>query len=430
MAVEILPKGLEGIVHIPPSKSISHRALIAGALSRGESIIQNVILSKDIEATCKGLISLGTNIQVTCCGDDRHKIIIKGNGILDAKEAVIDCIESGSTLRFLIPLSVLTGKKITFKGHGKLAERPLDIYYNIFNNQGIKYENDHGKLPLTICGTLKPDNFYIRGDVSSQFITGLMFTLPLLEGDSHIIMETPLQSKGYVDLTIEVLRIFGISIENNNYESFDIRGNQNYKPAVYNVEGDYSQAAFWLAAGVLSGTVACQGLNIDSLQGDRSIIGIIQAMGGNLQIKNNEIIAHKSELKGIEIDASQIPDLVPVIAVMAALSKGQTMIRNAERLRIKESDRLRAIASELNKIGGRVVELDDGLIIEGVDSFIGGAADSWNDHRIAMSLAVAATRCDKSLIITGEKAVKKSYPGFWEDYRKLGGEICEWNMGR
>lgn len=429
MAIKIIPKGLDGIIDIPSSKSISHRAIIAGALSSGESVIENVILSKDIEATCRGLSSLGTDIQIISCEEDRHKIIIKGKGRLESKESTIDCIESGSTLRFLIPLAPLTGESITFEGSGRLVERPLDIYYKIFDTQGIKYKNSFGKLPLTLCGKLKPDNFYVRGDISSQFITGLMYALPLLEGDSQIILETPLQSKGYVDLTIDVLKSFEIIIENNNYNSFKIQGKQSYMPRKFTVEGDFSQAAFWLAGGVLSGTTVSQGLNMDSLQGDREITRIIQAMGGNLKIKNNGVTAHKSELKGIEIDASQIPDLVPIISVIASLSKGRTIIKNAGRLRIKESDRLRAIASELNKIGGKIVEQDEGLVIEGVNSFGGGIVDSWNDHRIAMALAIAAARCKDPLIITGEKSVNKSYPRFWEDFKKLGGEIHEWNMG-
>lgn len=432
MAVEIISKGLYGTVHIPPSKSISHRAIIAGALSHGKSIIQNVILSEDIKATCNGLTSLGVQMEIKKDKDNRHCIIIYGQGIPKLNEAVIDCNESGSTLRFLIPIAALTGGKVTFLGRGKLIERPMDIYYEIFDKQGIEYENNNGKLPLTISGRLKPSNFYVRGDVSSQFISGLLFALPLLEEDSEIKMTTPLQSKGYVDLTIDVLRKFGILVNNNNYQSFYIKGNQKYTPTTYNVEGDFSQAAFWLAAGVLSGSVVCEGLNMDSLQGDKDILRIIQDMGGKLEIEDNRATAVRSNLKGMDIDASQIPDLVPVIAVMAALSEGKTVIKNAGRLRIKESDRLKAITVELNKIGAKITELDDGLIIEGVESFTGGTVESWNDHRIAMALAIAAARCQYPLVIKGEEAVRKSYPDFWEDYMRLsqGGEKSERNMGQ
>lgn len=442
MAIEILPKGLNGTVHVPPSKSISHRAIIAGALSQGKSTIRNIMLSEDIKATCNALISLGVRIEIRKDEGNRHQIIIYGKGKLKPVETIIDCIESGSTLRFLIPIAALTGGKVTFKGRGKLIERPLNIYYEIFEKQGIEYRNNDGELPLTIYGRLEPDNFYVRGDISSQFITGLLFVLPLLEDDSKIIMETPLQSKGYVDLTIDVLKNFGVHVENNNYNSFYIKGNQKYISTTFDVEGDFSQAAFWLAAGVLSGSVACKGLNLNSLQGDRNILKIIQAMRGKLEIDKDRIIAYKSNLKAIDIDASQIPDLVPIIAVMAALSEGRTIIKNAGRLRLKESDRLKAIAAELNKIGGKISELDDSLIIEGVESFTGGTVDCWNDHRIAMALAVAATRCKIPLVIMGEEAVSKSYPDFWKDYEELvshrerfdlaqlGGEISEWSMGQ
>lgn len=432
MAIEIIPKELYGTVHIPPSKSISHRAIIAGALSCGKSIIQNVILSEDIIATCNGLTSLGVCMEIQKDENDRHCITIYGKGIPEADEAVVDCIESGSTLRFLIPIAALTDGKVTFKGRGKLIERPLDVYYEIFNKQGFEYENNDGKLPVTIRGRMKPGKFFVRGDISSQFISGLLFALPLLDGDSEITMTTTLQSKGYVDLTIDVLRKFGILVNNNNYQSFYIKGNQKYTPTTYSVEGDFSQAAFWLAAGVLSGSVVCEGLNMDSLQGDKDILRIIQDMGGKLEIEDNRATAVRSNLKGMDIDASQIPDLVPVIAVMAALSEGKTVIKNAGRLRIKESDRLKAITVELNKIGAKITELDDGLIIEGVESFTGGTVESWNDHRIAMALAIAAARCQYPLVIKGEEAVRKSYPDFWEDYMRLsqGGEKSERNMGQ
>jgi len=419
MAIEILPKALNGTVHVPPSKSISHRAIIAGALSQAKSTINNVVLSEDIKATINALVSLGVHMDNRQDEGDRHQLIIHGKGSLEPVETTIDCIESGSTLRFLIPIAALVGGRVTFQGRGKLIERPLNIYYEIFEKQGIEYRSSDGKLPLTILGRLKPDRFHVRGDVSSQFITGLMFALPLLNEDSEIIMETPLESKGYVDLTIDVLKNFGVHVENNNYTSFYIKGNQKYTPTTFNVEGDFSQAAFWLAGGVLSGSVACKGLNMNSLQGDKEILKIIQAMGGRLEINDDCITAYKSNMKAIDIDASQIPDLVPIIAVMAALSEGRAAIKNAGRLRIKESDRLKAIAMELNKIGGKITELDDGLVIEGVKRFTGGTVDCWNDHRIAMALAIAATRCNKPLVIMGQESVKKSYINFWDDYKKL-----------
>lgn len=427
--VDINPKSLKGLINIPPSKSISHRAIIAGALSNGESIIENIIMSKDIKATCDGLISLGAEMDLKSRSDNRYTIIVRGKGSIETNGEAIDCMESGSTLRFLIPLAVISGEKVTFNGRGKLIERPLDIYYNIFEKQGINYHNNSGILPLTIWGRLKPSDFCMRGDISSQFITGLMFALPLLDGDSSIIIDTPLESKGYIDLTIDVLKSFGIEVLNQDYTIFKIKGNQIYKPRKYRVEGDLSQAAFWLVAGTIAGHIECSDINTNSFQGDREIIKIIQDMGGNLKITGKSVTAHKNPTRGIEIDASQIPDLIPVISVMACLSQGTTIIRNASRLRIKESDRLKSTASELSKIGGRIKELKDGLVIDGVDSLKGGIVNSWNDHRIAMAMAVASTRCANPLTIEGAESVEKSYPGFWEDFKKLGGDIYERNMG-
>lgn len=427
--VNINPKSLKGVVHIPPSKSISHRAIIAGALSNGESIIENIIMSKDIKATCDGLISLGVEMDLKSSSDNRYTIIVRGKGSIETNGDTIDCIESGSTLRFLIPLAVTSDEKVTFNGRGKLIERPLDIYYNIFEKQGISYYNNSGILPLTVWGKLKPSDFHMIGDISSQFITGLMFALPLLHGDSRIIIDTPLESKGYIDLTMDVLKSFGIEILNEDYTIFKIRGNQTYKPRKYRVEGDFSQAAFWLVAATIAGHIECSDINTNSFQGDREIIRIIQDMGGSLQITGKSVTAHKNPTRGIEIDASQIPDLIPVISVMACLSQGTTIITNASRLRIKESDRLKSTASELSKIGGRIKELKDGLIIDGVDSLKGGIVNSWNDHRIAMAMAVASTRCANPLTIEGAESVEKSYPGFWEDFKKLGGDIYERNMG-
>lgn len=427
--VEINPKRLSGDISVPPSKSVSHRAIIAAALSKGKSRIENVIMSKDIEATCKGLESLGSSIQIETAEEGRVTLTIEGSGMPNVKNGVIDCIESGSTLRFLIPLAALTGEEVTFEGRGKLVERPLDIYYDIFKSQGLEYENANGMLPLTLKGTLKAGHFKIRGDVSSQFITGLMFALPLVEGDSTIEIEGKLESVGYIDLTLDVLRKFGIKVENSGYSSFYIKGGQTYTPSDYRVEGDFSQAAFWLVAGTIGSEVNCIDVDKDSLQGDKEIVEIIKAMGGNISISGASMRAIGSSTRGISIDASQIPDIVPIISVMASLSKGTTIISNAARLRIKESDRIKSTVSELAKLGATIRELEDGIEIEGKDELEGGVVESWNDHRIAMAMAIASIRCKNPVVIKGAESVKKSYPGFWNDFRKLGGDINERDMG-
>lgn len=424
MRIKINPKNLKGQIMIPASKSLCHRAIICAGLSQGESNISNIMFSKDIEATCNAMKALGVGISI-----DKDKVKVSGKSSLLVKEKNINCNESGSTLRFMIPIAATLGQNVTFNGEGKLVERPLDDYYKIFKEKNIEYINNEGKLPLTIKGKLTPSEYRIKGDVSSQFITGLLFALPLLHGDSKIIITTELESRGYVDLTIDMLNKFSINIENRNYKEFIIKGNQQYKSRDYDVEGDFSQVAFWLVAGLLGCDISCGGMNISSIQGDRGILDIIKSMSGEIEISDSFMKSIPKETTGAVIDAKDVPDLVPVLAVLASLSKGRTEIINASRLRFKESDRLKAISEELSKIGANIKETEDGLIINGVESFKGGEVRCWNDHRIAMALAVASVRCTEPLIIDGAESVSKSYPNFWEHFKELGGDICEWNVG-
>lgn len=432
MDIKITARNLKGSLKAPPSKSGSHRAVISAGLSEGKSKIDNLIFSKDIIATLDGMKAFGVKYEIIEPIEEFGAGSVKIEGVdpVEIKEHTIDANESGSTLRFLIPIAALDRSKVTFTGKGKLVERPLDIYYDIFKEQEINYSTTGGNLPLTIYGGLKAGNFNIPGDISSQFITGLLFSLPLLKDDSTIIINSPLESKGYVDLTLEVLEKFGIKVENEEYKEFIIKGNQKYRSTDYIVEGDYSQAAFFIVAGILGGNINCRGLNIDSLQGDKAILDLVRDMGADIRISEEGISAMHSKTYGIEIDASQCPDLVPVLATLGALSKGTTRIIKAERLRIKESDRLKAMATELNKLGADVVELEDGLEINGKENLNGGIVESWNDHRIAMALAIASIKCEGEVIIKNSEAVEKSYPGFWKDFEKLGGEILEWNMGK
>ncbi len=420
--VIITPSKLKGSVKIPPSKSMAHRAIICASLSKGESVISNIDFSEDIIATMEGMKSLGANIKV-----EKDKLIINGENILkNSNYKVIDCNESGSTLRFLVPISLIKDNKVNFIGRGNLGKRPLKTYYEIFEEQEIKYSYGEEKLDLNIEGSLKGGEFKVKGNISSQFISGLLFTLPLLKEDSKIIITTELESKGYIDLTLDMIEKFGVTIKNNNYREFLIKGNQSYKPMNYKVEGDYSQAAFYFSAGALSSEINCLDLDLSSYQGDKECIEILEGMGARL-IGNKEeslSIIH-GNLNGTIIDASQCPDIIPVLTVVAALSKGETRVINGERLRIKECDRLNAICTELNKLGADIKELKDGLIINGVKELIGGEVYSHKDHRIAMSLAIASTRCKEEVIIREPDCVKKSYPGFWEDFKSLGGILRE-----
>jgi 3-phosphoshikimate 1-carboxyvinyltransferase len=417
------PTILNGNIITPPSKSMGHRAIICASLSKGQSIISNFDYSDDMIATIEAIISLGS--QIECF--DKH-LVINGNLTFSKKELFINCNESGSTLRFMIPITLTNKSKVTFIGQGELGKRPLDIYYNIFNQQGIHYEFKTDILDLKIEGILKNDNFEIAGNVSSQFISGLMFALPLLEGDSLITLTSPLESKAYLDLTIDMLKKYGIKIETINKHQYKILGKQDYKAINYTVEGDYSQASFFLVANALGNNISINGLKKDSLQGDKETIEVLKRMGCKFNLKDYKISNHQ-QLKATVIDGSQCPDVIPVLSVAASVAKGTTVIKNAKRLRIKECDRLKAMATELNKLGAKIQETEDGLIIEGVERLKGGEVSSWNDHRIAMSLAIASTICQEEVIINQPECVKKSYPNFWKDFEKLGGKVHGSQLG-
>ncbi len=420
MRLEIRPGRLAGDVVIPPSKSLSHRAIIAAAMAEGRSSVTNLKFSEDIKATTEAMESLGARFQV---GEDYE--IIDGVDKLKRLKDEIQCRESGSTIRFMIPVALLAEGKVTFKGEGRLCKRPLGTFLDIFDEQGISYSKGEDELPLTVDGMLKPGRFRVPGDISSQFITGLLYALPKLEGDSVIEISSKLESKGYIDLTLDVLASFGIEIENREYKEFHIRGNQKYRARDYRVEGDYSQVAFWMVAGALGSDIRCHGMRLESLQGDKAIHGILKDM--KAEMTEGEVITVKpSETQGAVIDLSQCPDLGPIITVLASLSRGKTEIVNAKRLRIKESDRITSMTTELNKLGARITETEEGMVIEGVETLKGGVTvNAWNDHRVAMALAMAATRCEKPIILEGAESVKKSYPHFWTEYERVGGKIKE-----
>lgn len=421
--VRILPTNLVGEVNIPSSKSMGHREIICAGLAQGVSIVDNISMSKDIEATCRCLKALGVRIeQVPSRYEGRTALKITGSGELKACSSSVDCGESGSTLRFFIPLMALLGSEMKLIGHGKLVSRPLQAYYDIFDEQKLYYTTENGQLPLTVNGRLRPGKYTLPGDVSSQFVSGLLFALPLLEGDSELVITSPLESSSYVDLTLSCLKKYGILIENHQHQVYKIKGGQKYLAQNSIVEGDWSQAAFWLAGGCLGGKLTLKGMDLDSLQGDKAVLDIMQKMNCRLQTAA-ELKAEASEPQAVVIDASNCPDIIPVLTVLAAVSTGTTKIINAARLRIKECDRLAAMTQELNKIGADITELEDGLIINGRSWLKGDAqVDAWNDHRVAMSLAIAAVKCKAPIILTGAESVQKSYPDFWQDYQQLGGK--------
>ncbi|MBS6941903.1 MAG: 3-phosphoshikimate 1-carboxyvinyltransferase [Clostridiales bacterium] len=414
----IQPTRLSGRVKVPPSKSMAHRAIICAALAEGRSTVENIAFSDDILATIEGMRRLGARIE-----DIGGALVVDGIGQGQAICGLpeIDCKESGSTLRFLIPVALGLARGARFTGQGNLGKRPLDVYTKIFDEQGIAYQAQGPLLDFQVSGQLRAGTFSMQGDVSSQFITGLLFILPLMEEDSELIITTHMESKSYVDMTLSVLADFGIRVENEAYRRFIIPGGQKYRATRYRVEGDFSQAAFFLCADAMGSAVQVEDLKRDSLQGDSAVLDILQRMGAEVCQEDGTVCCRADALHAVDIDASQCPDIIPVVSAAAALCKGKTTIRNAGRLRIKECDRLHAIFAELTKLGARIKEREDSLEIEGVERFAGGTVWSHKDHRIAMMLAIAATRAEGPVVIEDWECVSKSYPNFFEDYSMLGG---------
>jgi len=413
--MKLFPSKLNGEIKAPPSKSLSHRSIICAALSKGKSVISNLIYSDDINATIDSLELLGAKF-------DKKEDSLTVHGIKKIKhvENEVNCKESGSTLRFLIPIFSLTDEEVIFTGSKALINRPQTIYSKIFKDDGNKFTIKNNKIMVN--GSLTPRKYNVKGDVSSQFFSGLMFALPLLDGDSSIYIEGELESKSYIDLTIDILEKFGITIspfENGYY----IPGKQEYKPTNYNVEGDFSQAAFHLVGGALSGLVKVNDLEHDSFQGDKAIIEFIKQMKGRVIFMEKGYITEFSKTKGTTIDISDCPDLGPIISLLACLSEGTTHIKNISRLRIKESDRVQSTVSTLKKLGANITSSESEITIKGTSSLKGGVTlDSHNDHRIAMMISIAALVCEKEVTLTNANAVTKSYPGFFDDYKLLGGK--------
>lgn len=404
MDIKLSPSVLSGDLSIPASKSCAHRAVICASLANGESLLTGVTMSKDIEATISSMTALGASFEIN--GDT---VKVKGINTKSpiSGTAEIDCNESGSTLRFVMPVAAALGVESVFHGQGRLPQRPIDIYKRELSNHGITFHT--AEMPYKISGRLTGGIYEIEGNVSSQFITGLLFALPLADGDSEIRMTSHLESRPYVDITIDMLKRFGIEITESE-NSFKIKGNQQYIPNNEHIEGDYSQSAFFYVANALGSDVNILNLKENSVQGDRAIINIIKE-----STKNGYI-------SGFKADCSDIPDLVPILSVLGAYGSETSVIFNAERLRIKESDRLVACADMLNNLGGNVTVTADGLEIVPTSELPGGTVDSFGDHRIVMATAIAALKCKGDVIIHGAEAVEKSYPDFFEDYTRLGGK--------
>lgn len=414
MDISVSYQNINGEVNAITSKSDVHRALICASFADQKSRVDFNARSQDIDATANCLSALGAKIVF----DEKGALIEPVKSI--KKNCVLDCGESGSTLRFLLPAAAALGVSASFAGRGRLFERPLEPLVSLMKEHGVSFEKD-GRFPVKISGKMTGGSFEIPGNISSQFISGLLFALPLCGGGTVKIIP-PVESIKYIDMTVNTIKKFGVDIsaQENQYTVPD----KKYKVLnkEYPADADWSNAAFFLCAAAISGSVSVKGLDKNSLQGDKKIAEILSRFGADVTFEKDGISVRSNELRGIEIDASQIPDLVPALAATAAFAQGTTKIYNASRLRIKESDRLFAVRSVLTDIGADVRELEDGLIINGKKgAVLGGTADGFKDHRIVMSLAVASANGGK-IKIKGCQAVKKSYPAFFEDFNLLGGK--------
>ncbi len=414
MQITCIPSLLGGKIKAISSKSDAHRLLICGALSQNETKIYCNVMSKDIAATIDCLKAMGTDISV--CGDT---ITVKPNRF--NTKATLDCGESGSTLRFLMPVVSALGIDTTIKGSGRLPERPISPLKEEMEKKGVIFLTEN-QFPLHLNGQLAAGDYEIAGNISSQFITGLLFALPLLKGDSKIRLIPPVESRSYLNITVNALRKFGIEItEGENL--YIIKGNQKYiSPSEITVDGDWSNSAFFLCAGALSEKgVTVTDLDVNSPQGDKAILNVLRQMGADVHIDGTKITVKKNKLNAVTVDASDIPDLVPVISVVASACRGETRIINAGRLRIKESDRIKSVCEMITAVGGKVEETHDGMIIYGGEKLKDGLVHGSNDHRIVMSASILSALCENDVTITDYKAVEKSYPHFFNDFNKMGG---------
>ena len=433
MLARITPAPLAGTVPAIASKSMAHRIIIAAALANGVTNVTCNTTCADIDATVRCLTALGARIERTAEGFSVHPMPKSTeHGLLRALAgATLDCGESGSTLRFMLPVSCALGADAEFTGAGRLGERPLAPLSDELIAAGCELEG-LGGFPLRTRGRIRPGRFELPGNVSSQYVSGLLLAAPLLGAESQIAVTGTLESKPYVDLTIEVLSLFGIEVATEEGATpgglpltvFRVPAQTYRTPGSVAVEGDWSNAAFWLCAGALGDhAVTVRGVRADSAQGDRAVNAALMLFGARGQRSSQAATIRPDRLRGIDLNAHDIPDLVPVLAAVAACAEGTTHLTGCARLRIKESDRLATTASELRALGADVRAEGDDLVIEGRPRLTGGTVDSHNDHRIAMMAAVAAIRCDGPVYIASAEAVNKSYPDFFDHYRMLGGRV-------
>ena len=412
----ISPGARTGRVHIPASKSQAHRLLICAAL--GEETCEIVCdgISADIAATAECLRALGAKVERTETG-----FLVSPIQKVPEGRCELYCGESGSTLRFLLPVVGALGAQAAFHREGRLPQRPLAPLDDVLTAHGMTLSEDGD---LLLCGgQLHAGEYAIAGNVSSQYISGLLMALPRLTGESALTVTGTLESAAYVAMTEDALRLSGVEFSKNG-ASYAIPGGQRFRlPLCTAVEGDWSNAAFFLCMGALAkGGVRVEELNLKSSQGDRGVLDVLRRFGAEVTEHGDAVTVRRGALHGVTINAAPIPDLIPVLSVVASVAEGETRVENAYRLRLKESDRLKSTANLLRALGGQVEEKEDGLAITGVPALHGGAVETQNDHRLAMSAATAACAATGEITVDNDGCVAKSYPRFWEDFSSLKGE--------
>ena len=413
------PARIGGTVSAPPSKSMAHRAVLCSALAKGTSHIENLEFSKDISATLAAAGQLCARVE-----SGPADVLVEGLGHFRPVFGPVDCCESGSTLRFLIPLASLTGQSITFVGRGRLMERPQSVYETLYRKQNLHFEQANGQL--TVAGSLRGGEYTLAGNVSSQFISGLLFALPLLAGDSTLHLIPPVESRSYIEMTRAAQAAFGVTSHWLDDTTLCIPGGQQYHPRDYIVEGDYSQAAFLAVLGAVKGGITLTGLAAETLQGDAAILDILRRCGAKFTRTEAGLVFEQAPLHGVDIDLADCPDLGPVLMVLGLLCEGTTVIRNAERLRIKESDRIAAMEAELRACGGVLSSEGGTITVQGCKPRLHAPEaplSGHNDHRVVMSLTVLALAADIPLAINEAEAVQKSWPHFFDALKPLGVEV-------
>lgn len=411
-------QGLKGTVNAPPSKSYTHRAFVIASLAEGESRIENYLHAGDTLSTVNACRALGVEINL---GSYAH---VKGTGgALKTPSKAINCENSGTTIRLVSGIASLDGK-VTLTGDASLQRRPMQPLLDALGQLGVEAYSSkgNGTPPIIVKGgTFRGGRAELRGDVSSQFISSLLIASPYARDDVEIALTTPLMSRPYIDITLDVMKSYGIGVVNRSYSSFKTASGGRYRGRKYRIEGDYTNASYFLALAALTDSdITVHDLRRDSKQGDRVMLKIVSKMGAEVKVRENEVRVIGDELRGIEVDLKDSPDLVPTIAALACKARGTTVIKNVEHARHKESDRLATCAREFRKFGAEIIEKRDGLVIKGAPKLKGALVESYGDHRLAMSLSTLGLAAEGATTVKGAECASISYPGFFDALESLG----------